>query len=78
MRESGLAREQEHSPSSQSPFQLLVYLKQALSSLRFGKKMSQRNKIHLLLRLGYFSVKYDMFFTVGILQFKGMKRKEIN
>lgn len=77
-RESGLAREQECSSSSQSPFQLLVYLKQALSSLRFGKKVSQRNKIYLLLRLGYFSVKYDVFFTVGILQLKGMKHKEIN
>ena len=40
--------------------------------------MSQRNKIYFLLRLGYFSVKYDVFFTVGILQLKGMKHKEIN
>lgn len=38
MRVSGLAREQESSSSSQSPFQLLVFLQQALSSLRFGKK----------------------------------------
>lgn len=77
-RESGLAREQECSSSSQSPFQFLVYLKQALSSLRFGKKMSQRKKIYLMLRLGYFSVKCDVFFTVGVLQLKGMKHKEIN
>lgn len=77
-RESGLARKQECSSSSQSPFQLLVSLKWALSSLHFGKEMSQRNKIYLLLGLGYFLVKYDVFFTVGILQLKGMKHKEIN
>jgi len=40
--------------------------------------MSRRKKIYLLLRLGYFSVKYDVLFTVGILQLKGMKHEEIN
>lgn len=70
-RKSSLASEQECSPSSQSPFQFLVYLKQALSSLRLGKKMSQKNKIYSLPRLTYFSVKYDVLFTVRILQLKG-------
>lgn len=51
-------------------------LNQALSSLHFGKKVSQRNKTFLLLKLGYFSIIYGVFFTVEIIPLKGRNHKE--
>lgn len=54
MRENGLAREQECSSSSQTPFQLPVYLKQALNSLRFGEKNVTEEQNILVAEAGIF------------------------
>lgn len=71
MRERGFTREQECSSSSQSPFQLMVYLKSGSQFTSFWEKSVTEEQTFLLQKLGYFSIKYGVFFTVEIIPLKG-------